>query len=129
MKIFILSIVFGISALLAPLLVQPVYVSAAGSSQSQVLQGVNDSGDCNNKNCAEKAVNNLFATIVKILSFLIGVIAIIMIIVAGFKYMTSNGDANGISNAKNTLIYALIGLVVAVLAQFLVQFVLTNVKT
>lgn len=69
---------------------------------------------------------NLIASVVRILSYLVGVIAIIMIMVAGFKYITSSGNPEGVSSAKNTLIYALIGIVVAVLAQFLVEFVLTQ---
>jgi hypothetical protein len=47
-----------------------------------------------------------------------------MILVGGLKYTTSGGDASSVSSAKNTIIYALVGLIVAAFAQFLVRFVL-----
>ena len=53
-----------------------------------------------------------------------GIAPIIMIFVAGFKYMTSGGDANKVGSAKTTLIYAIIGLALAALAQLLVKTVL-----
>jgi hypothetical protein len=47
-----------------------------------------------------------------------------MIIVAGLKYIASAGDSNKVSSAKSTLIYALVGVLIAALAQLLVHFVL-----
>jgi len=95
-----------------------------GSAKSQVLQGVGQSGS----NCKDDGVDKLIATIVRLLSFFIGVVAVIMIMVAGFKYVTSGGDANKLGNAKQTLVYALIGLVIAALAQIIVSWVLSFVK-
>lgn len=69
-------------------------------------------------------VNTLITTAINIFSIIVGIIAVIMIIVGGFKYITSGGDSGNITSAKNTIIYAVIGLVVVALAQFLVQFVL-----
>ncbi|HET9098138.1 MAG TPA: hypothetical protein VFN51_00820 [Candidatus Saccharimonadales bacterium] len=66
----------------------------------------------------------VIADVIRIISILVGVIAIIMIIIGGFRYMTSGGDSGKVSSAKNTIVYAIIGLAVAVLAQFIVQFVL-----
>lgn len=71
----------------------------------------------------------LAAKIVNIFSVLVGIIAVIMIIYGGFKYITSGGDSGNISGAKNTLIYAIIGLVVVALAQFIVRFVLGQANT
>lgn len=70
----------------------------------------------------------LIKKIVNILLFLIGTIAVIMIIIGGLRYVTSGGDSSGVTGAKNTILYAVIGLVVAVLAYAIVNFVLTNVK-
>jgi hypothetical protein len=50
-----------------------------------------------------------------------------MIIFAGFKYVTSGGDSSKIGSAKNTLIYAVVGLVVAGLSQIIVRYVVTKV--
>jgi hypothetical protein len=61
---------------------------------------------------------------IQILSWLVGAASVIMIIIGGLKYVTSNGDANKIGSAKTTVLYALAGLVVALLAQALVILVL-----
>jgi multisubunit Na+/H+ antiporter MnhB subunit len=65
-------------------------------------------------------------TIIGILSFVIGVVSVIMIIVGGIKYVLSNGDASQVTSAKNTILYAVIGLVVALLAYAIVNFVVTQ---
>jgi hypothetical protein len=52
-----------------------------------------------------------------------------MIIVGGLKYITSGGDSGNVSGAKNTILYAIVGLVVVALAQIIVRFVLTRVTT
>lgn len=64
--------------------------------------------------------------IVNILSLIIGVAAVIVIIIAGIQYMLSTGDPTKVNNAKNAILYALVGLVVAVLARFLVNFVVSR---
>jgi len=68
-------------------------------------------------------VGDIIKSIIGILSYVVGVAAVIMVIIGGFRYITSNGDSNQISSAKNTIIYALIGLVIAVLARAIVAFV------
>jgi hypothetical protein len=71
-------------------------------------------------------LEDVIGTIVNILSYVVGAVSIIMVVVSGFKYVTSNGDSNRVSSAKTTLVYALVGLAIAALAQFLVHFVLYN---
>ena len=66
------------------------------------------------------------ANIINILSIIIGVIAVIMIIFGGFRYMTSGGDSTKVTSAKNTLLYAIIGLIIVDLAQVIVRFVLNQ---
>ena len=56
--------------------------------------------------------------------YVILIAAVIMIIWGGFRYVTSGGDSNKVSSAKNTIIYAVIGLIIVALAQFIVKFVL-----
>lgn len=75
------------------------------------------------------SINNIIARIVNILSVLISIVAVIMIMVGGFKYITANGDSGNISGAKNTIIYAVIGLVIVAFAQFIVQFVINETKS
>lgn len=91
--------------------------------QGQVLEGIGQTGN----DCTGATVNNVPSTVVTILSIIAGIAAVIMIIISGFKYITSGGDSNGVAAAKNTLVYALVGLAVAALAQVLVHFVLRNI--
>ncbi len=63
-------------------------------------------------------------TIVNVLLFILGAIAVIMIIIGGIRYTTSNGDASNTKAAKDTILYAVVGLIVAVLAYAIVNFVL-----
>jgi len=58
---------------------------------------------------------------------LIGVISVVMIIYSGLQMAASAGDAGAVTKAKNTMIYAIVGLVVSILAFAIVQFVLKEV--
>lgn len=62
--------------------------------------------------------------VINIISVVVGVVAVIMIVFGGLKYITSGGESSNVSSAKNTILYAIIGLVVVALAQFIVRFVL-----
>lgn len=72
------------------------------------------------------AIGNLAATAVNIFSIVVGAVAVIMIIYGGFRYITSGGASENVSNAKNTIIYAIIGLVIVAIAQIIVHFVLNT---
>lgn len=60
---------------------------------------------------------------INLFSAIIGIIAVVMFMIGGLKYMTSQGDSGQMNSAKNTLLYAAIGLVVVALAQIIVKFV------
>lgn len=53
-----------------------------------------------------------------------GIVAVIVIIVGGIRYTTSNGDAAGVKSAKNTILYAVVGLIVIIMASAITQFVI-----
>ena len=84
-----------------------------------------------NNNCdqgdPEGTVNDILTTVINIFSLVVGVVSVIMIIVGGLKYITSGGDSGNVSGAKNTILYAIVGLVIVALAQVIVRFVLTRV--
>jgi len=63
------------------------------------------------------------AVIVNTLLFLVGAIAVIMIIVGGIMYTTSGGDSGQVTKAKNTIVYSVVGLVFAALAYPIVGYV------
>ncbi len=66
----------------------------------------------------------VFERVVNVLLFLVGAISVIMLIVGGIRYIVSAGDQNQVTNAKNTILYAIIGIIVAVLAWGIVNFLL-----
>ena len=70
--------------------------------------------------------DGVFKTITNVLLFLIGAISVIMIIYGGITYVTSSGDSTRVQNAKNTILYAVVGLIVAILAFAVVNFVVTS---
>ena len=101
------------------------------TTQQQAQCGVNnvDNNDSNNEDTTSSNPNQLttiIKNVINILLFLIGLIAVLMIVIAGFRFVTSNGDSNTISSARNTILYAVIGIVVAVSAYAIVNFVLIN---
>ncbi len=71
-------------------------------------------------------LDSIIKLVINIFSMVVGVIAVIMIIVGGLKYITSSGDSGNVTSAKNTILYAIIGLVVVALAQIIVRFVLNK---
>lgn len=73
---------------------------------------------------ATGSVNSTIKTIVNLLTAVAGVAAVIMIIVGGLRYVTSAGSADASKSAKNTILYAVVGLVIVALAQLIVHFTL-----
>ena len=78
--------------------------------------------------CGVASVPGLFSSITSILLFLIGAISIIMIIVGGLRYVLSAGDGKNTAAAKDTILYAVIGLVISLSAAAIIKFVLSGVK-
>lgn len=115
----------------APALVPLVVYAAPNTIQSGVCTGSKDAasegqGNCTVSGNGEDSIASIAHNVVNIFSIIVGVVAIIMIIWGGFRYITSGGDSGRVGSAKNTLIYAIIGLIIVALAQFIVNFVLTK---
>ena len=122
---------FTVAASVVPLAV-PAMVSAqdiqSGLCGGANLQAPGSAGDCEDINEeASEGVNNTVNLIINIFSWVVGVVSVIMIIWGGFKYITSGGDAGSVTAAKNTILYAIVGLIIVALAQIIVKFVLGNV--
>ena len=89
-----------------------------GSAQAQI----------SNLNC--KSTNPIVVTILKtvsILDYVIGIAAVIVIIIAGLRYILSRGDSGQVETAKNTILYALIGVAIAIIAQTIIAFALRRI--
>ena len=74
------------------------------------------------------AVNNLLKTGISILMYAVGFGAVVMIIIAAFQYVTSGGDSAAVGKAKNSIMYAIIGIIISLSAFAIVTFVYGAVK-
>ena len=76
---------------------------------------------------ADKEIKSTLENILGAFSLIAGTAAVIMIIYAGFRYIVSGGDEKGVKSAKNTMIYAIVGIVLVMIAQVIIFFVLDKV--
>ena len=119
-----------VSVILASLLALPVIafgvttlVADSASAQLDLESGINSAkGTGAPDNVTED--DGLIKKVVNLLLWAIGIISVIMFIIGGIRYATSNGDSNQVTAAKNTIMYAVIGLVIAIFAYAIVNFVL-----
>jgi hypothetical protein len=106
--------------------------TAGADIQGQLCSGtgelaLNAASDCGTVTAGSAdSLNTLITNVVNVFSIIVGIIAVIMIIIGGFKYITSGGDSGNVTGAKNTILYAIVGLVIVALAQFVVKFVLAK---
>jgi hypothetical protein len=132
-----LAVTLGLAAPVA----MPAVVSAQDIEENLScganLEFVVPEGGCETDasgNTAAERVDEIVSQVINILSLAVGVVAVIMIIVGGLRYITSGGDSGNVTGAKNTILYAVVGLIVVALAQVIVRFVvdratLTNSST
>lgn len=119
-----------VSVILASLLALPVIAfgvttltADSASAQLDLESGINSAkGTGAPDNVTED--DGLIKKVVNLLLWAIGIISVIMIIIGGIRYAISNGDSNQVTAAKNTIMYAVIGLVIAIFAYAIVNFVL-----
>ena len=103
-------------------------VAMADTAKQTVCQTIGGGADCSKTPKDSVKVNSLIATVVNVLSFVITVASVIMIMIGAFRYVTSGGGSNSTNSAKNTILYAVIGLAIAAAARAIVYFVLEKVQ-
>jgi hypothetical protein len=125
MKRLLLLAFISVSTLLTIGAMNPQFAFAQADASSQEACQTIKAINPNDTGCGASngQVTKIIRIALQILSVAAGIIAVIMIIVAGLKYVTSQGDASKISSAKNSLIYAIVGIVIVAFAQIIVQFV------
>ncbi len=122
----------SIFSLFAMPMLAPVAVHAAADVKGNLCSGANltvgsPAEACDEGGSADTTINNLLTDIINIVSLVVGVVAVIMIIIGGLKYILSGGDSGNVTSAKNTVLFAIVGLVIVALAQFIVRFVIARV--
>lgn len=114
-----LVVIIGIMAAL----IAPLVVASSASAQSVDIYGAcsGSSGEvCKNRGAT---IQPLFKNLVDAVLLILGAVSVIMIIVGGFQYVTSAGDSGKVKAAKSTIMYAVIGVAVALLSYAIVDFV------
>lgn len=75
---------------------------------------------------ADQKVNDLIKNAIRIFQIVVGLISVFMVIMGGLKYITSGGDSGKVGEAKNAILYAVIGLVIVGVAEVIVRFALNR---
>jgi ABC-type Fe3+ transport system permease subunit len=104
----------------SPVLAAPIDDACGGLNLANPSLGACD------KATADSGFKSVIKTIINVLTIAVGAVSVVMIIIGGFRYVVSNGDSNAVSGAKNTILYAVVGLVVALSAQLIVAFVINK---
>ena len=115
--LFVPVLAFGVAA----------FVPVAPAANAAFDQGINDgAGAAQGKDQSGDlfGTDGIFRTITNVLLFIIGAISVIMLIIGGLRYTVSGGDSSAVTSAKNTILYAVVGIIVALLAYAIVNFVL-----
>lgn len=94
---------------------------AAADPATQITSGINSTTDGTGPTTN---LSSVFKTVVNVLLFVIGAVSVVMLIVGGIRYTLSAGNSSAVTAAKNTIMYAIIGLIVAFLAYAIVNWVL-----
>lgn len=115
------------SVLALPLMVAGVvsFLPAATTQAQSDINITNGPEASKGENTPEDLVgeDGVFKTITNVLLFLIGAISVIMLIIGGIRYTTSGGNSTAVQGAKNTILYSIVGIIVAILAYAVVNFV------
>lgn len=97
----------------APVLAINVFDQCDGQADSEVCAAQDDDD-----------ATNMVEVVVNTLIFILGIVSVIMIVVGGIRLTTSGGDSSGVKAGRETIIYSVAGLVVAILSFAIVNFVL-----
>ena len=105
--------------------VSPVSLPVYADSKAEVQNGANmaNGGGGSNQNLPD-----IITTIINVMLFIAGALAVIMIIYGGIRYITAHGDEKQVKVAKDTIVYSVTGLIIAILAYALVTFIFNTFK-
>lgn len=129
LKTITLSIMMMLGLVVTPVALGSVSYAADTTNKQDACAGIDAIGGANacTNPAAGNQLGNFIKSIINILLFIIGAVAVIMIIIGGLRYVTSNGDQGQLTGAKNTILYSVVGLVVAIMAFAIVNFVVSNI--
>jgi len=133
MKRLIVGLAFIIIAglqVVPALAATPIDCSNPTTSKAQIQCGACDAAGSTascDPSSAPTTLSDTIKTGIEILSVIAGAVAVVMVVIGGFRFVTSSGNPETTKSARNTILYALIGLVVIAMAQIIVHFTLNGV--
>ena len=106
----------------------PIYAAPADEVERGICEAEDGATwDDTSKTCTRppgsQDLTSTIRTIINVMLFIIGILSVIMIVWGGISYVISRGDPDKVKNAKNTIVYSIVGLIVAILAFAIVQWV------
>lgn len=118
----ILTVAFGSSFMMS-------HAGAAGIFDKSCTGALKNTTVCKDATSTTTGdpIIGVIGSVIEVLSIIIGIAAVIGIIVSGLRMTLANGDSNGIASARSSLVYSLVGLAIAALAQVIVRIVLGSV--
>lgn len=116
-----LLMAFGIAGIMVA---TPLYATVA---HAQISEGIKSATTAEMQGKNIDGNNGLVKNIINVLLWVVGILAVIMIVWSGISYIISSGDSAKVTKAKNTLVYSVVGLIVAILAAAIVNFVINQI--
>lgn len=105
--------------------VSPVSLSVYADAKDEVKKGADMT---NSGGSAKQDLPDVITTIINVMLFIAGALAVIMIIYGGIRYITAHGDEKQVKVAKDTIVYSVVGLIIAIIAYALVTFIFNRFK-
>lgn len=129
------KIIFAVMALVMMVsvtLIAGTQTALAQSNEQAICEGSGGTWNAAKSVCGgapgSRTVLGTIKDITNLLLFMIGAISVLMVIIGGIRYALSQGDQTAITGAKNTILYAIIGLVVAFAGYAIVNLVITALQ-
>ena len=104
-------------------------VGISSSASALTLQEGAEAARCSDCPADLFGDKGVFKQITNTVLYIVGIIAVIMLIIGGIRYVVSGGDAKKVTDAKNTVLYAIIGLVICFFSYAIVNFVITSLPS
>ena len=125
LSVLVLVGLFGLTSLSPTIVFAAGYTGYADVCSQDVPQGVKDAAGCpgNSNSDLPTVIQNILNAIIGVA----GVVSVVFIVIGGIQYITSTGDPGKTKKAKDTILYALIGLIVCALSFAIVNFVISNI--
>ena len=111
-------------------------VTLTGSSVSAVANpldascgatGLGGSDICKNRSDKLFGPNSIWTNIINMMIYVVGAVAVLMVVIGGLRYVLSGGDASQTKSAKDTILYSIVGVVIAIMSYAIVNFALVNI--